>query len=250
MNFNENFPNQDRNTKNKISNEENIKNLLLSNSHESLSNNALLEFIPDSIYHLAENPEAIELKELQGVDGEIHFIVLEKNSSKTLTDPDIYHDWKNEIEAVLKVGGKMRIHPEKPLGVNHLHAKFRDMIDTGDLKLSDRIFMSSKLKISPDNKKALLIADYDGEIGKGIAQDFYLNKIPELSCKMNLRFVVGENNSGNISFFKEKLNRYLLSDLKDEYRNTLFPGHSNDPHFTIQFLYKEDIEKYVEKPTN
>ena len=64
---------------------------------------------------------------------------------------------------------------------------------------------------------------------------------------MGLRFIVGQNNAVNSSFFMETLGRYSVQELKPEYQRTLFPGKLGDFRFTIQFLYPDDVEKYVEK---
>lgn len=214
----------------------------------AISEQELASLIPDAVRRAAKNPDQLQIRQLAQEPGEFGFFIIEKNFPYTLTYPDEYAYWKQEIQRAREdqAHKKVRVLPPAPNGVNKLHAKFSDYIDRGDLSFSDRILMTCRLKLYPDNPQALYIVDYDGETGAGIGQDFYKNVLPEFCRRNGLRFIAGQNRVHNISFFLKTLGRYSNEDLKPEYRKTFFPEGSLDSLFTIQFLYPEDVEKYID----
>lgn len=213
-----------------------IAKILRGEHAEAISQKELATLIPETVRSVASNPDQIEIRQMSEEQGVFSFLIIERNAPNILTDPNEYSRWKADIQM-----------PQHPNSVNRLHAKFDSYIDHGELLLSDRVLMTCKFKLYPNNPQALYIADFDGEEHKGIGQDFYKNTLPDFCKRNDLRFIVGQNRVHNISFFKKTLGRYSNEDLKPEYRRMLFPGAFLDGHFTIQFLYPDDVEKYVEK---
>ncbi|MCF7834130.1 MAG: hypothetical protein K9L98_02115 [Candidatus Pacebacteria bacterium] len=226
-----------------------IIGILSKKSSQKATQETLAAFVPERVRSVAVNPKNIELYQLSDEQGEISVLVLEKDYPTKLTDKEEYSKWKHNIELAKQVQERVRfkILPNAPTSVNKLHAKFSSLIDSGYLSLSTRVLMFTKVLLYPSNPEALFVKDFDGETQQGIGQDFYKNQLPVLAKNLGLRFVVGQNNGGNFTFFKDTLGRYTQEDLKPEFRVVLFPDHINDRFFTIQFLYPEDIEKYVQK---
>ncbi len=223
----------------------------LEGKRTELSHEALLLFVPGRLREIAKNPDMIEIQPLRKEPGEISILALEKEYPVVLTDPKAWAKWHQDIEAALKAqeGRNFKINPPAPRSVNRLHARFMTKIDEGELSLSDRILFTAKLRLHPDNPQALFVGDFDGETHQGIGRDFYMNILPSLAKELGLRYIVGQNNVSNITFFTETLARYTKDELKPEFRIRLFSESitNADQNFTIQFLYDEDVEKYVNK---
>jgi len=226
-----------------------IEKILRGESTEAIPQEELAALIPDAVRKAASNPDQLEVRQLPGEPGVVYLMILERNFTVALTDPDAYAQWKADKKKVMSLPrerDKFRQTPAAPSAVNRLHAKFEDLIDTGVMQFSDRILMVSKFVLSKDNPQALHVYDFDGESHKGIGQDFYKNTLPAFAKKIGLRFIVGANNAVNSSFFTETLGRYSVQELKPEYHRTLFSGRLGDYRFSIQFLYPEDVEKYID----
>lgn len=231
--------------------EDEVKEILSNKPYKRVSQEALSLLVPHRIYEVAKNPAKIEIRPLHIEQGEISILVLEKDYVELLTDDQAWRQWESDIEVALKAqeGKRFKVTPQAPESINRLHAKFRTEIDKGELSLSDRILMISKLRIHPSNSQALYVGDFDGESHQGIGQDFYKNILPALANDLGLRFIIGQNHAGNISFFKKTLGRYTMDEIKPEFQSTLLSDNiaRDDKFSTIQFLYVEDIEKYVSK---
>lgn len=223
-----------------------IRDILDKKPDKQVSKEALMLLIPNRVPEIATNQNNIEVRQLPNQPGEISLLVIEKDYPKELTNPQSYSQWQKDDEAALEAqaGKSFKTTPEAPESINRLHAKFRTQINQGELSLKDRVLMTCRLRLYPDNPEALIVGDFDGEAHQGIGHDFYKNTLSSLAKSIGLRFIVGDNHSGNFSFFKDTLGRYTLAELKPEFQKTLFPGRSDD-QFTIQFLYPEDIKKYV-----
>ncbi len=207
------------------------------------------QFIPDRVQTIAHDPQHITIRpRVPASDQAIAFFVLETNYPDPLTDTAAWQQWQQEI-AVRRGASRDKpfaLDPPAPAGVNRLHARFENEIVAGYLQLSDRILMTCRLTVTSENPQALLVVDFDGETGQGIGTDFYTNTLPTFCKQLGLRFIVGQNNGLNISFFRDQLGRYTMQDIRPEYQEHFFPGHSNDPLVTIQFLYDEDVAKYID----
>lgn len=223
-----------------------IKDVLLGKTPPPLTREALWQLVPQRVREIAKNPDNVEARPLDNISN-ISVLVVEKGYPELLTDQNAWQQWREEIEAaknLSKKKGTMRAMPSAPPAVNPMHAKLAELIQKGDLSLQDRILMLCKMNLYAENPQALMVVDFDGEAHKGIGQDFYKNTLPVLAKSMGLRFIIGDNRPANLSFFQNTLGRYTLKQLKPEFQRSLFPGRTDD-YFTIQFLYPEDIEKYV-----
>lgn len=119
----------------------------------------------------------------------------------------------------------------------------------GDIKDNERILL--KLWIFNRNKEILYVHIYDSIEGKGVAKEFYQELLPKLAKKTGVRFLTGYNSQDNIDFFisKKHLGRHLITDIKPEYRQFFIPEYQGgNALYTVQFLYPDDIEKYIETP--
>lgn len=226
-----------------------IKDILSGKPYRSISEQALQLLIPQRVRELATNPDKIQVRPIRIEQGEVSILVIEKDYPDQLTDHNAWTKWQEDISTALKAqeGKNFKITPQAPRSVNRLHARFISKIDEGEIRLTDRIIFSAKLKLHPANPAALFVGEFDGETHQGIGQDFYTNTLPPLAKKIGLRYIVGQNNVSNITFFRETLGRYTKEELKPEFQTRLFSESvtNADQNFTIQFLYNEDIEKYI-----
>lgn len=223
-----------------------LSKILFEGQAIAMAPSVLSVLVPQRVREVAQNPDKIEIQQLRNEKGEVSLLVVEKDYPQELTNAEAYAKWQEDIKAAMEAqkNKPMKVLPNPPLAVNRLHAKFRSEIDQRRLSINDRVLMTCKFRIYPYNKKALYMGDFDGETKNGIGQDFYMNTLPNFAKNLGLRFIVGENRMANYTFFKDKLKRYAIDELKPEFRD-LFIENENEL-FTIQFLYPEDIEKYVE----
>jgi len=228
-----------------------IISILSGQRNESIPENILAELIPQRVFDIATNRDNLEVHRLGDKPEEISILVIEKDYPQQLTAQEDWNKWQEEKAKARKSqkGQMVKILPNSPNRINRLHAKFNSDINAGTLALADRVLMTCKLRLYPDNNQALYVGDFDGETHQGIGQDFYKNTLPSFCKNLGLQFIVGKNNAQNISFFKETLGRYTVDELKPEYQATLFPGKHKDKFFTIQFLNNGDVDVYVAKNT-
>ncbi|MFA6170928.1 MAG: hypothetical protein WCW77_01965 [Patescibacteria group bacterium] len=234
-------PRQRNNDKKEIAE---LSAVLSGQSKKALSNDSLIALAPQRIFEIAADKKNVRVLQMPSEPGCISVMVVERDFPEELTNFKAWNAWQKDIKTALE---NKKSLPRAPEGVDRLHAKFSSKINRGDLQLDDRIFMACDFLIHPGNKEAARIEDFDGETHQGIGQDFYLNTLPDLARKLGLRYIVGRNNEMNLSFFKEALKRYTLDDVKPEFYDQLFPENAGDPYFTIQFLYDEDVRKYIKE---
>lgn len=206
--------------------------------------------VPDRAFSIAENPNNVDLVLRESGGGALSLMVVERGYQQKLTDEVAWQKWQSDTNVALREqeGKRLKVLPPAPQGVDRLHAKFRNDVRAGTLSLKDRILFVLKLSVKMDAPNTLYVADYDGEIGKGIASEFYKKTLPETIKKLGFRYIYGQNNIKNISFFADTLKRARVVDIRPEFREQFFPGISiNDPRAqldTVQFLYPEDEAKY------
>lgn len=143
----------------------------------------------------------------------------------------------------------VRNHDQPLTNLNRLNAESGNYREDSKTEILMRCHM---LNHGKDNN-VLYVMDFDSIEHKGIGTEFYTDILPEIAKKTEIRYIIGQNNSNNISFFTQSngLNRSLITDLKPEFAKYLFP--QLDPNSltehetlnTIQFLYEEDKEKFL-----
>jgi hypothetical protein len=227
-----------------------ISDALSADHDTNVSADALALLVPKILNILAENPANIEIRKSKIDKGRaLDILIIERDYPRELTDREAYRRWKQDKEIKLKQSqerGEILVTLRRDLpGIDRLHMDNGNEIDQGRLSFSDRILMTCMLKKMEKKPGCLYVAKFDGEKRKGIGQDFYLNTLPSLCRKIGIRFLVGLNNAKNISFYREKLGRFTLKQIKPEFRHLFF--ESADDTNTVQFLYPEDAEKYVIK---
>ncbi len=214
--------------------------------------------IPKRVYEVADKPANVEVKIERVGKNTLTVSAVERASTRQLTDITAWNNWNRKIEEARAAhGGRMNtigfIAPRPPENVNRLHAEFRQKILGGALSISDRILFTCTLRFGEETHEVLQVSDFDGETQTGIGTDFYQNSLPPLARALGFRFVTGQQNDNNLSFFTKKLGRSTYNDLKEEVRATIFPGYSENSGIgaipTIQFLYPEDRASYL-KDTN
>lgn len=216
---------------------------------DQLKNTNLRDLLPQAIIDAARNPEKIEIKPIRDHEEEMNMLVVEHDYGG-LTDEVDWAQWIHDIENTEEEPGSGIVFaPHAPPTVNRLHAIYRDKIQAGELSLSDRILLTCKLRFQENGAPKLYVADYDGEKGLGGAIQFYTKILPSLAKQLGIRFIVGQNDGENLSFFTDKIGRCTYDQLKPTSKALLFPDSDENfaqNHFTtIQFIYPEDIQERV-----
>lgn len=206
--------------------------------------------IPLGISKLVQNNSNISIESsFDDNKKEWRIMIVENNHWEILTDPDIFFQWQQDIleaqQKRKKEGYRTWILPGAPESVNRLHAKYYKYINEGKLNLNDRVLLRCIFRPREGSELSLCIHDYDWEKWLWIAKDFYLNTLPNFAKKYGFRFIVWDQHPGNITFFVKTLWRYQIEDLKPKHRHDLFWSVFPEELFTFQFLYQEDIEKYI-----
>lgn len=204
-------------------------------------------FIPESIPNIAENSDNIYLNtSFDIIKQQWKIRIIETNYPHELTNKVDYEKWQEDLhQAKNDTSKKFKILPDAPPTVDRLHAKYYKEINSWELNLDDRLLLQCRIAKSLWNDEALYVHEYDWEKSKWIAKDFYINTLPRVAKQMWFRFIVWDQNHKNIDFFINKIWRYMIFDLKPKYRATLFGCVFPEDLFTFQFLYQEDIEKYI-----
>jgi len=101
-----------------------------------------------------------------------------------------------------------------------------------------------EVRLEALNPDTLRVRKYNGIPHQGLASDFYKNILPDFARQCGFRFIIGNNNKSNLSFFIEELGRTHLSEVTEEcfYKLGLIEMH---PYATVQFLYPEDKAYYT-----
>lgn len=211
------------------------------------------EFIPKSLIEAAANPQKLEVISIY--DEGLNFLTVIIAEHDYVWQQEENLEW-NEYTTALNQAKKqednesgVKFYPDLPVGRNRLRAKSLNYINDGQLSQSDRVMLVCELRVVFGIEKILFVSNYDGEIGLGIAADFYTNVLSKLAKKAGIKIIAGVNNSTNLSFFRDKLGRYTFKQLKPEAKDTLFsinrPSKIDEEFTTIQFLEEADVEKYV-----
>ncbi len=218
-----------------------IKNRLFSSD--------ITRLVPEAVVKVAKNPDQLEVISLIEGDDEINLIIVEHNY-ENLTDEQEWLEWIDAVESAEEESSSgITFWPDPPSEVNRLHAKFITDIKNGRFSLTDRILLTCRIKIHEGSNKMLLVEDYDGEKGLGIAKDFYTNVLPHLAGEIGLRFIIGYNDETNTGFFTQKIGRYTCEQLKTEAKEKFFPeiNPNSEKFTTIQFLHDSDVRRYVQE---
>lgn len=220
-------------------------------SFEDIPRDSWAVFIPNEAYQISLNPENVEARSVNNSQNKIQLAVLEKNYPHILTNPEDWEVWTNFEET--KQPGEAPPESFSQLQIDPLHREYSWMIKEGMVTLNDRIMLTADMYTVDHGAQVLRVGDYNGLKGKGLGKEYYQSTLPLVASKMNVRYIVGENNENNIGFFTDSitgLGRATIDQIKPEYRAKFFP-HEHDldtaahPFHTVQFLYEEDKEKYL-----
>jgi len=212
------------------------------------------DLLPKKIYEIVENLDNIVVKIEHPDVNCLMVIVYERNSTKDLTDQVAWKNWQEALAMRKKYqSASDTIYHNPPPTVNRLHAKLEYKITDGTLTLADRILLTYTIRIDKSTPDVMYVDEYDGEIGVGIATEFYTTTLPSIARVIGVRYITGSNNSENIDFFVQKIGRVRLDEIKEEYQENFFPylssyAESVRKYLTVQFLYPKDTEKYLKQP--
>lgn len=103
---------------------------------------------------------------------------------------------------------------------------------------NDRILFSSFLIRNGDQLHVAQYQDNPSLRGRGIPRGYY-ERLEELGAQIGCRYLTGENDSGNVDYFLNKLGRVRLSTLPEELQDRLgsvSQQGSDKSNFTVKIL--------------
>lgn len=219
-------------------------------------------FIPKKILELAEDPEKVDVVLIdteKNPDSLTALIIERKHNS--ISDPDSFDAYNRDVRELeiqranqRAASGKRisvpsgRTNIPMPPDVDNFHATHLNMVSQGFIRLNDYVFLNITLsnKVSPKLLNVENYQDREENRGKKVAPSFY-DRLREISKSLGFRFIVGWNLADKAREFFIKMGRSSLAQIKPEFRGEFHP-HQDDPFLTVDFLYKEDTERYLIKP--
>ena len=191
---------------------------------EDIPQDAWSVFVPRQAYEISLNPSCVDTRPIGDPRRKIAFVTVEKDHHEVLTDPN---DWQKWLDYE-----KVRTPGEAPppeftsLKIDPLHREYKWMVESGEVGLQDKIILTADMYTVDEQEEVLRVGNYDGVQGRGLGKEFYQKTVPDIAKQMNIRYIVGENNSSNIGFFTNPetgLGRATIDQIKPEYRSKFFP---------------------------
>lgn len=216
--------------------------------------------IPRRILELADNPSKVDVLTIEQTAESVRLYVFEHKQQPVTNKTSLETYWDDldrksaEEQAKAEAEGSpfIFIHPKPPSDVDEYHAKNRQLVNEGELQLTD--FVTNDIGMSVSSEQQIMIGSYwdrPTHRGKGVAKSFY-TRLRDVTAQMGFRFITGGNNPSNIGFFTQTLGRSTLGQIKPELRNQFLkevsPSALNE--FTVDFLHPEDRTAYLIPQSN
>lgn len=141
--------------------------------------------------------------------------------------------------------------PILPTDIDSYHVQYYRLVKAGLIGLNDYII--NRISLGNNRHPELLfVGDYsdrDELRGKGIASSFYAN-LRQVVIEMGFSCLAGFNNPRNVDFFKSKLGRSTLGEVKPELRIFFMdnPSKTDLVNMTIDFLDANLKTKFLDIP--
>lgn len=216
--------------------------------------------IPPRIFELADDPNNIRLVVIVSKAAEIDGLVIE-HKKPPVSNRDSLKKYLEDKEKFLKAErarmGNPRIFfppeiggPVLPSDVDRYHETYLKLVEAGEFGLDDYYINRANLRISKINPEVIYVGDYrirDELRKQGIGSSFY-TRLRECAKQLGFRFLTGNNwENNNITYFRDKLGRSTLDQIKLERRGDFSTASSGLDKFTIDFLYPEDKNTYLQQ---
>lgn len=197
--------------------------------------------IPPRILELAENPAGVDLVVLSQDTQSVEALVVEHRSEPVSNIESLYNYWEQRLT------GQGEIPPDVD---DYMASHIRFLLD-GTLGLND--YVTTELYLVLAGNAQLRTGDYLDRValrGQGIGTSFFGN-LREGAIAMGMRYMIGQNNKQNISFFRDTLGRYTLNQIRPEFWEefTEEPEGTEPTLFTVDIFYEEDRQRLLVDPT-
>lgn len=211
--------------------------------------------VPPATLHYAQRPENVNVIVNQKYQEGFHALIVDHRDKplNTMEELTKFYTAKAEKRARDKALAQAEnrryfsFDLEPPPNLDEFLARNEDLVTQGFLTNYDYVIhyvhlhnmMNGQLRVERfDDRKELR--------GKGIATAFY-ERLRLAAKALGFRYVTGGNDSGNISFFIDKLGRIPLSEIPREQQSHFCHEQEgiNPDLFTIDFLYPEDRIKFM-----
>ena len=220
--------------------------------------------IPSRVLELADDPTQVGIVVREQSRNELNVLIVEHRSSpitvkesleRHMQDKEAYHQ-KKRVE-IAASGSHIIFSPEGegpavPSDVDSLHVVYYDLIKMGILGLNDYII--NRIMLRNDRHPELLyVGDYSDREelrSKGIATSFY-TKLRKAATNMGFKYLTGLNNRQNVGYFKDKLGRVTLGEIKAAQKSFFIGGVNGKTYsetMTIDFLDPNLKAEFVEAP--
>lgn len=217
--------------------------------------------IPPRILELVDDPTRVDLHLTEIATDKVGAIVVEHRAApitdmnsrrKYLAEKDEFYKREKAkagnpiVFMIPKTGG-----PSLPADVDpyHVNDKYLKLVESGVFSPNDFFINNIQLLAKDINPQVLYVADYrirESLQRQGIGSSFY-TRLRECAKDLGFRFVTGQNfENGNITYFRDKLGRSTLDQVKPEKRGEFSDTAKPDKNTTIDFLYPEDKAAYIQ----
>lgn len=202
--------------------------------------------IPRRILELAEDPNNVDVAIIQNLPLALDALVIEKISNP-VSNPESFNTYVTEKRNHQRSSGSA---VPVPVDVDSFHASHVNIIAMGVIGLNDYVtnYIALSNTTSPED---LYVSDYQDreEIqGKGVATSFY-SRLREVAKSLGFRFITGMNLEEKARNFFIRSGRFSLNQIKTRLRGKFYHNPDN-PFLTVDFLYREDREKYLIKSSD
>ncbi len=215
--------------------------------------------IPSRVFELVDDPNNIRLVTVASYPNEVNKLVVE-HKTLPVSNKDALKKYSEEKEKFLKterakMGNPSIFFPPKtggpafPSDVDRYHQTYLRLVEAEAFGLDDYYINRVNLRIPETNPEVIRVADYRirEELRKqGIGSSFY-TRLRECAKELGFRFLTGNNWENNITYFRDKLGRATLDQVKPEKRSDFSIITTGLEEHTIDFLYPEDKNIYLQQ---
>jgi hypothetical protein len=207
-------------------------------------------FVPTRVWELAHNQDQVKTQVLTR-DSKPEFQVLKILVSEKMTepvsDPQEWEAWMKQRHYGTNQDGRIACIPAPSAKIDRLQATHYHYLMADMLSLWDKIWLRVSLKYDPLLPDVLHVGSFDGQIGVGLAKEFYQQTLPGIARALGYKFITGQNDINNVGFFTAVAGRVTLGDIQTRYRKQFFRIFDEEvlDTNTVQFLDPSDKAKFT-----
>ncbi len=204
--------------------------------------------VPKVFLELSNDPEAVNAVIIDQTAKRLNGIVVE-HKLQPVSNSESYEQYNMLLEQKRKntPNDEIFIPPDGPDDIDPEHLLYNSFVEQGLIDFND--YVANVITLDVNENGCLYVGTYhDREElrGKGVAKSFY-KRLQDVARKMGFRYITGNNDTRNLSFFTGTLGRSLIKDIKPEYWHLFMSTQQRAPSDTdtIDFLYPEDKLQFL-----